>query len=160
MKTNNKTVKNYKTNNAGKSIQMEMGNIESIAYLLQRATYKKPKQTSFQEYLCNARDAHREVGNDAPILVTLPTVRKPLIKIRDFGPGLSPDRVANVFVKYGTSTKTNSNNETGGFGIGAKSAWSFTDSFQVTSYPDGLKYVYLAHKGNSVAIMVCPAPPW
>lgn len=143
--------KEFKTNNAGKSIQMEMGNIDSIAYLLQRATYKKPKQTSFQEYLCNARDANKEVGNENPIEVTLPTVRKPVIKIRDYGPGLSPDRVVNVFVKYGTSTKNDSNDQTGGFGIGAKSAWSFTDSFQITSYHEGLKYVYLAHKGNSVA---------
>lgn len=153
MKTNNTTVENFKTNSDdSKSIKMEMGNIESIAYLLQRATYKKPKQTSMQEYLCNARDANREIGNEStPIEVTLPTVRKPVIKIRDFGPGLSPDRVANVFVKYGTSTKNNSNSQTGGFGIGAKSAWSFTDSFQVTSYHEGKKYVYLAHKGNSVA---------
>ena len=152
MKTQTKTVKDFETNTETVSYKCEMGNIDAIAHLLQKATYKYPKQTSIQEYLSNGRDANREAGNgDIPLKVTFPTELNPTIRIRDNGPGLSPERVANVFVKYGNSTKRSSNLETGGFGIGAKSAWSFTDSFEITSYHGGKKYVYLAHKGNTVA---------
>jgi hypothetical protein len=54
----------------------------------------------------------------------------------------------NIFVNYGSSTKRNTNTQTGGFGIGAKSAFSYTDSFTVTSFYNGVRYLYVAHLGD------------
>ena len=52
-----------------------------------------------QEYVANARDAHREIHkDDVPIDITLPTKFSNELAIRDYGPGISPDRMANVFV--------------------------------------------------------------
>ena len=53
----------------------------------------------------------------------------------------------NVFVLYGASTKRENNSQTGGFGIGAKSAWAYTDSFTVITFVDGIKRSYVAHVG-------------
>lgn len=102
--------------------------------ILRSKLYSNPIKVLIQEYMSNARDAHREVNKDeVPIEVVFPTLISPQFEVRDFGPGLTPERIAKVFVKYGSSTKRNSNRETGGFGIGAKSAWSYTDTFQVIS---------------------------
>ena len=71
------------------------------------------------------------------------------MSIRDFGPGLSADRLQQVFCFFGESTKNQDNSQTGGFGIGAKSAWAYTDSFLITSFYNGNKSIYLAHIGDS-----------
>lgn len=98
--------------------------------------YKNKIRVIPQEYMCNARDAHREVGkDDVPIEVTLPTVMDPMLKIRDFGPGINDDRMS-IFRSYGASTKRDSNDETGGFGIGCKCAWSYTEQFTVDTVFD------------------------
>ena len=44
----------------------------------------------------------------------------------DFGVGLSPSRVRDVFCSYLKSTKENTNNVIGAFGLGSKSRLSYT----------------------------------
>lgn len=120
--------------------------IKDMAPIMHMLTnmYSKPKQTLTQEYLCNARDAMREAANGKRIVVTVPTAFNPVLKIRDYGVGLSPDRVKEVFLYYGQSTKQGSNEQTGGFGIGGKSAWAYTDSFIIKSYFEGMERIYAA----------------
>jgi hypothetical protein len=133
------------TNAVTKSTEFKIGNEAMIVDILRNKLYSKPIQTLTQEYLSNARDAQREAGADRPVEVTLPTTDDPTLKIRDFGPGLSPARVDQVFSQYGVSTKRDSDTQTGGFGIGAKSAWAYTDAFTVVSYHDGKAYHYVVH---------------
>jgi hypothetical protein len=125
--------------------------MSSIIDILRNRLYSKPIQTLVQEYICNARDAMREANTWGikSLVIGVPNAIKPVFSVRDFGVGLSPDRVENVFVLYGASTKRDSNNQTGGFGIGAKSAWSYTDSFTVTTFVDGIERVYIAHLGTN-----------
>lgn len=110
--------------------------------------YSHPIQTLVQEYICNGRDANREVKSKKPIHITAPTRFSSEFIVRDFGPGLSQERINKIFVLYGASTKRDSNGQTGGFGIGAKSAWAYTDSFIVTSFYRGQKSVYVCHKSG------------
>jgi hypothetical protein len=107
--------------------------------------YAYPIRTLVQEYICNGRDAMREAGTwgKRPIEVSVPNRLEPSFKVRDYGVGISPDRMSKVFVKYGSSTKRDSNLQTGGFGIGSKSFRCYTDSMSVTSFIDGIKYTYL-----------------
>ena len=130
------------------SINFGIGDTGVIIDLLRKRLYSHPLRTMVQEYLSNGRDANREAQNNKSICVTLPTKLDPVFKVRDFGPGLSPERVRTVFVLYGSSTKRKDNNQTGGFGIGAKSAWAYTDSFTITSVHDGVKSTYIAHLGK------------
>lgn len=124
-----------------------IGDASVIIEILRNRLYEHPIRTLVQEYICNGRDANREAGSKRRLQVTIPNDISPVFKVRDFGPGISPDRIANVFVKYGASTKRDTNNQTGGFGIGAKSAWSYTDSFSIITFVDGVQRTYVAHTG-------------
>lgn len=129
------------------SHNFSIGDASVVIEILRNKLYEHPIRTLVQEYCCNGRDANREAKSTKPLLITAPTMLQPEFVVRDYGLGISPDRVANVFVKYGSSTKRNSDKMTGGFGIGAKSAWSYTDSFIVTTFINGTKRVYLCHTG-------------
>jgi len=139
------------TNNTdNQSMDFGIGDVSTIIDILRNRLYSNPIRTLTQEYLCNARDSHREAKRDnIPLKVTLPTKLDSVLKIRDYGVGLSPDRVRDVFVNYGSSTKRKDNVQTGGFGIGAKSAWAYTDSFVVVSYYENKMRTYVAHTGKS-----------
>jgi hypothetical protein len=135
------------TNVESESQDFGIGDPSVIIDILRNRLYEHKIRTTCQEYICNARDAMRECGKGNEFEVTVPTRLNPVFKVRDFGPGITPERMANVFVKYGASTKRGTNNQTGGFGIGAKSAWSYTDSFTIVTFVDGVKRSYVAHIG-------------
>lgn len=114
--------------------EFDIGDKAIIMDILRGKMYSNPIHTIAQEIMSNARDAHREAGcPERPIVITVPSVTNQSFKIRDFGPGITPDRMANVFIKYGNSTKRDDDIETGGFGLGAKSPFSYTDMFTVIS---------------------------
>ena len=94
--------------------------------------YVDPARVVPQEYLCNARDAHREVSQSKRIRVTLPNGLDPRLVIRDYGPGIDDERI-KIFTRYGDSTKRSDDDQTGGWGIGCKCAWSYTDSFTMST---------------------------
>lgn len=127
-----------------------IGDSRVIMEILRGKMYSNPIQTICQEIMSNARDAHREVGKEnIPIEVKLPNKLEPTFWIRDFGPGITPDRMENVFIMYGCSTKRDDNVATGGFGLGAKSGFSYSDTFSVVSItPEKGKMIrrqYIAH---------------
>jgi hypothetical protein len=66
----------------------------------------------------------------------------------DFGVGLSPDRVRDVFCSYLKSTKENTNNVIGAFGIGSKSGLSYTDVVHIRTRYNGTEYMYMLRKGE------------
>jgi hypothetical protein len=143
---------NYQASEPMPTEQFKVGDLSIILDLLSKL-YSTPIQTLTQEYICNARDANREVKSTRPITITAPSVLNPVMTIRDYGPGLSEDRLKRVFVNYGVSTKSKDNNMTGGFGIGSKSAWAYTDSFTIISIVDNVKFTYLAHKTSKGATL-------
>jgi len=133
----------------GKTLGFGISDIRLVVDILSKL-YAYPIQTLVQEYICNGRDAMRENGTwgTKAITIGVPNKFEPTFKVRDYGCGITPDRMENIFVNYGSSTKRNSNTQTGGFGIGAKSAFAYTDSFSITSFVDGVKYLYVAHLGD------------
>lgn len=114
-----------------KTQQFAFGDERVIMEILRSKMYSNPIKTICQEIASNARDAHREAGHNEPIVVKLPTTFDKSFYIKDYGIGITPDRMANVFIKYGNSTKRSDNIQTGGFGLGAKSPFSYTDTFTV-----------------------------
>jgi len=116
-----------------------------IMSILRDTLYSDKVLAVIREYSSNAWDAHREVGKaDVPIKVTLPTSMDPTLTIEDFGPGLSPDDVFDVYTQYGASTKRGSNTTVGMLGIGSKSGFAYSDSFTVISRHGGKKRIYTA----------------
>ena len=145
----NSTIKTFESNNEGESTNFGIGDVGMVIEILRNKLYSHPIRTLVQEYISNARDANREVSSTKRIKVTTPTHLSPEFRVRDFGPGISPERMQKVFVLYGASTKRDTNKQVGGFGIGAKSAWSYTDSFTITTFIDGTRRDYIAHIGSS-----------
>lgn len=104
-----------------------------------------------REIASNCFDAHAEINNPEPVVIDLRrTADTYEIAFIDYGPGLSPERIREVYSRYFSSTKRGSNNEIGGFGIGAKSPFSYTDSFLVKTWVDGTEYHYIMHRGVTV----------
>lgn len=142
--------KSLETNaSSGNSLEFGIGDPSVVIEILRNRLYSNPIQTLVQEYISNARDSHREAGKSAQqIEVGLPSLESPKFFVRDFGSGISPDRIKDIFVNYGSSTKRHTNSQTGGFGIGAKSAWAYTDSFVVKTVFSKVERHYVAHIGT------------
>lgn len=117
-----------------------------IFSFLSNVLYKNKERSVLTELCSNALDAHRMVGKeDVPIQVVLPTQLSAELRIRDFGPGLSNDNVIKFLTKYGESSKNGSNNDIGGFGIGAKSPAAVTNTWTINSHFDGNVTSFLIH---------------
>ena len=68
----------------------------------------------------------------------LPEKDEPWLSVRDYGKGLDYLGIVSVFANFGTSTKRDSDNLIGGFGIGSKSGLAISDAINVTSVCNGL----------------------
>lgn len=136
-----------------KKFGVDADNMELIMEILSKL-YTHPIRTMVQEYICNGRDAMREAGTwgKIPMVIGLPNTLEPTFRVRDYGVGISPDRMDNVFVNYGSSTKRDSNTQTGGFGIGSKSFRCYTDSMSVVSFHNGIKYTYVVQPAGCLLV--------
>lgn len=157
---NNNAIKLESNIEPSKALNFGISDVRLVVDILSKL-YAYPIRTLVQEYICNGRDAMREANTygKIPLDITVPTTFEPLFKVRDYGVGITPDRMESIFVNYGSSTKRNTNSQTGGFGIGAKSAFSYTDSFTITSYVDGSKYTYVAHLADNGGVNLIGQEP-
>ena len=120
----------------------------SMFRLLSDKMYSNKPLAILREIYANAVDAHIEAGTtDTPIVVVLPSDFKSVLTIKDFGTGMSHDIVMTLFSTYGDTTKGDTNDLIGGFGIGSKSPFSYTDSFTVESRYNGELRTYNAYIG-------------
>ncbi|MDD5649750.1 MAG: ATP-binding protein [Candidatus Nanoarchaeia archaeon] len=119
-----------------------------ILEILRSKLYSNPIGAICREVSSNSRDANREAENNVPIEIGIAnshlSMSDMVIYFKDFGTGISPERMADVFVNYGSSTKRESDTFTGGFGLGAKTPFSYTDNFTIETIVAGIKYTYVA----------------
>lgn len=100
-----------------------------------------------REIICNAWDSHIASGiTNVNIKVTLTEDK---FIVRDFGKGIPDNKMEEVYYTYGQGTKTKKEKETGGFGLGSKAPYAYTDHFTVTSYNNGKQNTYAMSKGSS-----------
>lgn len=141
-----KLANNNKMNTNVKGIkEAKVSHLEKLIFLLEEQ-YQHPLRTLVQEYLSNAKDACVKANTPIKIEVTLPTFENPLLKIRDYGTGMSEQEIEDVFFSYGASTKDQSNDEIGGFGVGGKSAFAYTDQLIITGFKNGKVAKFHGHK--------------
>lgn len=125
-----------------------------IFEILRDKMYKDKIGSLCREVASNCRDANRESGTDSPVVITiiepnqLVYVGHQSISFKDSGIGIRPDRMADIYVKYAASTKRDTNGQTGGFGLGAKTPFAYNDTFTVVTVCDWegkrMKYYYTA----------------
>lgn len=112
--------------------------------ILSSNLYKHKIRAIIRELSCNAIDAHVMTGQTRPFEITMPCTLDPRFIIRDFGPGISPEDIVDIYTVYFVSTKTDSNEQIGGLGLGAKTPFSYAHSFNVNSFHNGKVYGYSA----------------
>ncbi len=119
-----------------------------ILEILRSKLYSNPIGAICREVSSNSRDANREAENNVPIEIGITNTHFSMgdmvIYFKDFGPGISPERMADVFVNYGSSTKRDTDAFTGGFGLGAKTPFSYADNFTIETVVNNVKYTYVA----------------
>jgi hypothetical protein len=109
-----------------------IGDIRVLLGILRDKLYSDPIKALIQEVLSNAKDANVEAGNaHIPLQVTIPNLVTSVFAVEDNGVGISPERMSGIFIQYGASTKRSDVSQSGGFGIGAKSPFAYTDMFQI-----------------------------
>ena len=119
--------------------------------ILSSKLYSNPTLAIVRELLTNAYDSHKAAGKeDTPIKVNLPSYMEPNFIIRDYGIGLSKEDVLELYTTFFDSTKSNSNDFTGCFGLGSKTPFSYTSSFSVISYWNSTKYFFIATKKDGL----------
>lgn len=140
LETNNEVVQ---TNGGGNSSSFGIAMNGKAFKVLSDTLYKNKIGSIVRELSCNAYDAHVVVGKkDIPFSIHLPDAFEPWFAVQDSGPGLSPNDIKTVFTMYFESTKDQSNDSIGAFGLGAKTPFSYTDQFTVTSVCEGQKAIY------------------
>ena len=146
-------------------------NIDFISHLLTTNLYSKPLVSFFRETIANALDSNVESGDaKKPILVLfqhqstidnlsyISNINKIDIRIsiRDYGSGLSHERFELIYKNIGSSTKRESNDFIGMFGIGRFSCLSVSPNVEITSYYNGTKTIYFMYKnGSAINIDKC-----
>lgn len=148
-------VKEFKTS-------IDPKNLEFITTLLSSNLYSDPEQSFIREIVSNAWDSHVEAGTvNIPVIVKFRNSHdEKSVTIRDFGVGLSPERFQEVYCNIGSSTKRESNEFIGGFGIGKYSSLACSNTVYITSYYEGVAYYYVMVKsGNSITTNLLAEKP-
>lgn len=102
-----------------------------------------------REYTSNAWDANIENDVIEPILIKIHydvDNDEWCISFMDRGIGISPERIDKVFMKYFSSTKRETDNQIGGWGIGSKSGLAYQTEFYINTIHDGIYYSYIYYK--------------
>ena len=106
-----------------------------IMEMLRSKIYSNKVAAVVREYITNALDEHKNLNVTSAVpIVTAPTHESPEFKVRDFGKGLTPNEIKEIYINYGCSTKRNSDELTGGLGIGCKAGFAYGSQFTITSW--------------------------
>lgn len=118
--------------------------ISIAAYYLRDKIYSNKPLAVIREYICNALDEHLTHNIDREVDAGLEAENgKYYFFVRDYAKGLDDNGVRNIFGCMFESTKSDSDLQTGGFGIGSKAAHAYTDTFEIHSHYNGTVTYYI-----------------
>ena len=148
----NSNVADVFTSGVSNTEQFKFSNSPIIFKILSDSLYADKITSIVRELSSNARDAHIAAGKaNIPFEIHLPSGQKffnnsdgYVFSVKDYGTGLSEEEIYNLYTVYGESNKRHSNDFVGGFGIGSKSPFAYTDSFTVISRYNGVSTTYSA----------------
>ena len=130
---------------------MDRSGMDMAIYYMRDKIYSNKIGAVVREYACNAIDEHKKHDIARPVEIGIrinPVDNASVFYVRDFAKGLSETGIRTIFGMYFKSTKSDSNDQIGGFGVGSKSANCYTDTFYVVSHHRGTKTVYTCTLGG------------
>ena len=115
--------------------------IRKVKKILRDKLYTYKALAPVRELFCNALDIHKQVGSQDRIEIQAPTLETAIFRIRDYGTGLTPEGV-KFYCTYLASDKDGDDNQIGGFGLGSKSPFAYTDQCVLKSFVNGQCLIY------------------
>ena len=137
--------------NGSKSKAFSIAANPKVFKILSSDLYTNKIRAVVRELITNMIDVHALNGNPEKFIIQVPGRLDPRFVCRDFGPGMSDfdiqgdDNSPGLYNSYFSSSKAESNDFIGGFGLGSKSPFSYTDTFSITSYHKGEIRGYVAY---------------
>lgn len=130
-----------------KKATINQNSIAKLQYLLTKGLYSDPESAVIVEWTNNGIDSVVQAGKNPienPVIVK---VTNNSFSVQDYGLGLDKNDFETVCMDYLNSTKENTNEAIGAFGIGLKSFLSLNRSATFTCVKDGYKWKFLAYEG-------------
>jgi hypothetical protein len=119
--------------------------------------YKNSRASFIREVTSNAWDAHKEINSSEPVIVKLHREgNENYISFVDKGVGMSEKFIYKTFSKLLKSTKTDSNEQIGGWGIGSKSPLAYREQFFLSTVKDGYKNEYIIYREGTEMPKILP----
>lgn len=132
----------------GQTIDFQASTSAQVLFLLSTGLYKYPRLAAAREIICNGWDAHIKSGiRDQPMAITIN--ESGMLSVRDYGTGIPHELIGPIYCTAGDSTKVESDDETGGFGLGSKAPFAYKDHFTVISYNGGVRTMYAMAMSDS-----------
>ena len=131
-------------------VGIDIKNIDFITSLLTSNLYSNPVESFLRESVSNAYDSHVEAGTKQHIILIIDYLNNDEFKLtlRDYGTGLSPERFNEIYRNIGSSTKRDSNDYIGCFGLGHFVALSCATACSIISYHNNIRYDYIMYKND------------
>jgi hypothetical protein len=150
-----------------KKMRLSENATSMVFQMFTKNIYSNPIGTVVREITSNCFDSHIEAGINKPVIIKKSFDKEAntiYISFIDFGVGMSPDRIENIYGTYFESTKRGDNSQIGGFGIGGKTPLAYKrstghgegeydNSYYVITIFDKVKYYYMIYEGAE-------APEW
>lgn len=132
--------------------KFSISNSPEFFQILSKNIYTQPELAVVRELMCNAWDAHIAAGIDKHIQVNVAPNTEGILTltIKDFGMGIPHDKIQEIFMTYGQSTKTADGNQTGGLGLGCKSPFAIVDDFTVINCNSGIKVTHIMQRASNM----------
>lgn len=138
-----------------------------VFQLFTKNVYSNPIGTVVREITSNCFDSHVEAGVNSPVIIKLSVDKETNskhISFIDYGVGMSPERIYDIYGVYFESTKRVDNEQIGGFGIGGKTPLAYKrttgsgdseydNSFYVITNYNGTRYYYCMYEGSDSPVI-------
>lgn len=137
-------------NMLGEKVAMEI-DVSATQHLMSLLTnlYSDKELAIIREYATNAWDSHVEAGQTRPIEISTPNTFDQNFRVKDFGVGMGPDDIENIYSRYGASTKRSTNAQTGMLGLGCKSALTYAQQFYINAVKNGMATKVLVYRDEN-----------
>lgn len=111
-----------------------------LFHMLSSSLYSDKPASIIRELCSNCHDSHIMAGKtNVPFVLTAPTFEHPFLSVKDSGVGLSAEEALATILCYLGSNKDTSDEFIGGWGIGAKSPFSYAKNYQVIVTKNGIR---------------------
>lgn len=133
-------------------MSLDLDSAQMLMQMLSKNLYSDGIGSAIRETASNALDSHRRAGVKEPIVVSFKEAESYNYEfsVEDFGLGLDDEDVKNIISKYGKSTKRQSINELGMFGLGFKAPLAYSSSFYFVCRKNGTERKYMMYEGEDI----------